>query len=128
MRRPRPGRPRSGPRLPARPRGPAAPEETGGWRSYWLAADERAGCPVRIGAVAEQPDAWLSAIANGYGVALAPASAARFHARPGVTYRPVRSVSPSRVGVAWAAADDANPVVREFVRCCREAGPDASAA
>ncbi|MCX2969269.1 MULTISPECIES: LysR family transcriptional regulator [Streptomyces] len=98
----------------------AAPPETGRWRAQWLAADEREGRPVRVGAVAEQPDDWLSAIAHGYGVALAPASAARFHARPGVTYRPVSGVSPSHVGVAWARADDGDPVVRDFVRCCLE--------
>ncbi|MFD7565353.1 LysR family transcriptional regulator [Streptomyces tendae] len=98
----------------------AAPPETGPWREYWLAADERDGHPVRIGAVTEQPDDWLTAIANGYGVALAPESAARFYTRPGVVHRPVTGVAPSRVAVAWAPADDADPVVRDFVRCCRE--------
>ncbi|MFD4259646.1 LysR family transcriptional regulator [Streptomyces sp. NPDC058534] len=98
----------------------AAPPETGPWREHWLAADERDGHPVRVGAVTEQPDDWLTAIASGYGVALAPESAARFYTRPGVVYRPVGSVSPSRVGVAWAPADDDNPVVQDFVRCCRE--------
>ncbi|MFH8976121.1 LysR family transcriptional regulator [Streptomyces sp. NPDC017890] len=101
----------------------AAPAESGRWREYWLAVDERDGHPVRVGAVTEQPDDWLSAIANGYGVALAPESAARFYTRPGIVYRPVTGVSPTRVGVAWAPADDADPVVREFVRCCREARP-----
>lgn len=94
----------------------AAPQETEWWRDFWLAVDEREGRPVRIGAVTDQPDDWLSAIANGYGVALAPASAARFYARPGVTYRPVTGVSPSRVGVAWA--HDGGPAVQDFVRCC----------
>ncbi|MFK0293464.1 LysR family transcriptional regulator [Streptomyces sp. NPDC090442] len=98
----------------------AAPPETGRWRDYWLATDAREGRPVRIGAVTNQPDDWLSAIANGYGIALAPESAARFYARPGITYRAVTGVSPSQVGVAWAPADDANPVVREFVRCCEQ--------
>lgn len=97
----------------------AAPAETGRWRDYWLATDEREGRAPRIGATTDQPDAWLQAIANGYGVALAPESAARFYARPGITYRPVTGVGPSRVGVAWPpAADD---VVGDFVRCCREA-------
>ncbi|MGW2424015.1 LysR family transcriptional regulator [Streptomyces sp. NPDC001709] len=96
----------------------AAPEETGAWRDHWLAADEREGRPVRVGAVTDQPDDWLSAIANGYGIALAPESAARFYSRPGVVYRPVTGVSPTRVGVAWAPADDRNPVVQDFVRCC----------
>ncbi|PJN38767.1 LysR family transcriptional regulator [Streptomyces sp. CB02959] len=108
----------------------AAPPETGRWRDYWLAADEREGHPVRIGAVTDQPDDWLTAIANGYGIALAPESASRFYARPGITYRPVTGVSPSQVGVAWAPADDANPVVSDFVQCCLDGlgasgGPDA---
>ncbi|MGN9844918.1 LysR family transcriptional regulator [Nonomuraea sp. H19] len=98
----------------------AAPAETGHWRDYWLATDERQGRPPRIGAVTEQPDDWLSAIANGYGIALAPQSAARFYARPGVVYRPVSGVSPSQVGVAWAPAADANPIVQDFVQCCLE--------
>ncbi|MFD4529684.1 LysR family transcriptional regulator [Streptomyces sp. NPDC058470] len=96
----------------------AALPESGWWRDYWLAADEREGHPVRIGAVTDQPDEWLSAIANGYGLALAPESAARFYARPGIVYRPVSGVSPSRVGVAWAPADDSDPVVQAFVRAC----------
>ncbi|MFI8266333.1 LysR family transcriptional regulator [Streptomyces sp. NPDC085665] len=96
----------------------AAPPETGRWRDQWLATGERGGHPVRIGAVTDQPDEWLSAIANGYGIALAPASAARFYARPGIIYRPVSGVSPSQVGVAWAVADDSSPVVQDFVDCC----------
>ncbi len=100
----------------------AAPPETGRWRDHWLAADERDGCPVRIGAVTDQPDDWLTAIANGYGIALAPASAARFYARPGITYRPVSGVGPSEVGVAWARTDDTDAVVQEFVRCCLDLG------
>ncbi|MFI0975710.1 LysR family transcriptional regulator [Streptomyces sp. NPDC021093] len=96
----------------------AAPAETGAWRDHWLGADERDGRPVRIGAVTDQPDEWLSAIANGYGIALAPESAARYYARPGIVYRPVSGVGPTRVGVVWAPSDDDNPVVRDFVRCC----------
>lgn len=96
----------------------AAAPETGRWRDYWLAAGEREGRPVTVGVVTEHPDDWLNAIANGYGIALAPASAARFYARPGVVYRPVSGVSASQVGVAWAPADDGDPVLRDFVRCC----------
>ncbi|WP_083661404.1 LysR family transcriptional regulator [Actinophytocola xanthii] len=99
----------------------AAPAATGPWRDYWLAADEREGRPVRIGATTDQPDDWLQAIANGYGVALAPESAARFYARPGVAYRPVTGVSPSHIGVAWPPAGGGDPAVRRFVRCCLRA-------
>ncbi|MET8796086.1 LysR family transcriptional regulator [Nocardia sp. NPDC004568] len=98
----------------------AAPAETGAWRDFWLVVAERAGRAPRIGAVTEQPDAWLSAIANGYGIALAPESSARFYARPGITYRPVTGGAPSRVGVAWQAESDTDPVARAFVACCVE--------
>lgn len=98
----------------------AAPAETGGWRDYWLGVDERTGRAPRIGAVTDQPDEWLSAIANGYGIALAPESSARFYARPGITYRPVTGVAPSRVGVAWKAESEPDPVMRAFVECCIE--------
>src|SRR5215831_4349543 len=101
----------------------AAPAETGCWRDYWLATGERQGYPVRIGAVTDQPDAWLTAIANGDGIALTPESAARYYARPGITYRPVTGITPSQVGVAWPPANDNNPVVRDFVRCCLDNKP-----
>lgn len=85
-----------------------------------LATEERDGHAPRIGAVTDQPDEWLGAIANGYGIALAPESAARFYARPGVVYVPVTGVSPTRAAVAWPPAADANPAVQDFVRCCLE--------
>ncbi|MEU3955806.1 endo alpha-1,4 polygalactosaminidase, partial [Streptomyces achromogenes] len=45
----------------------AQPAERSSWpadlpRDHWLATDEREGHPVRIGAVTDQPDDWLSAI------------------------------------------------------------------
>ena len=101
----------------------AAPEETGCWCEYWLTTSERQGHPVRIGYVTGQPDAWLAAIASGYGIALAPESAARYYARPGIVYRPVIGVSPSQAGVAWPPANDADPVVQDFVRCCLDNKP-----
>jgi DNA-binding transcriptional LysR family regulator len=98
----------------------AAPADTGAWRDWWLGMDEREGHPVRIGAVTDtgQPDDWLTAIATGQGIALAPESGARYYARPDITYRPVTELSPSQVGVAWLPAADTNPVIQEFVRCC----------
>ncbi|MFF7360134.1 LysR substrate-binding domain-containing protein [Streptomyces sp. NPDC008125] len=96
----------------------ATPAESGWWRDYWLATDERDGRPVKIGAIAKNPDEWLTAIANGYGVSLTPEATARFYQRPGVTYRPVTAVSSSQVGVAWAPAGDNDPVIGDFVRAC----------
>ncbi|MFE2945300.1 LysR family transcriptional regulator [Streptomyces sp. NPDC059255] len=77
----------------------AAGAETGAWREHWLAVEERDGHPVRVGAVTSRPDEWLGAVAGGC-VALAPASAARFYSHPDVVFRPVRGLSPIRVGLA----------------------------
>ncbi|NEC65537.1 LysR family transcriptional regulator [Streptomyces sp. SID9727] len=77
----------------------AAGDQTGAWREHWLAAEERDGRPVRVGAVTSRPDEWLAAVAGGC-VALAPASVARFYSHPDVVFRPVRGVSPSQVGLA----------------------------
>lgn len=103
-----------------------APVATGRWRDHWLgiAADATGAERERtIGAVAEQPDEWLSAIANGHGIALAPESAQRFYARPGVVYVPVTGVEPSRVAVVWTPARDDDPVIADFVRCCLDNRP-----
>lgn len=99
----------------------AAPARTGAWRDHWLGGDEVSGPdgqPVGIGAVTTQPDEWLAAIGNGDGIALAPESAARFYQRPGLVFRPADGISASTVAVAWPAAEDADPVVRDFVACC----------
>ena len=44
----------------------------------------------------------------------------RWVALPGIAYRPVTGVSPSQVGVSWPPHADANPVVQDFIRCCRD--------
>ncbi len=97
----------------------ATPVESGRWRDYWLAVDERQGNPVRIGAIAHNPDEWLNAIAHGQGVSLTPESTARFYQRPDVIYRPVMGVDPSQVGVAWPTTQLVDAAVDAFIRSCR---------
>jgi DNA-binding transcriptional LysR family regulator len=77
-------------------------------------ADSRA---ARV-AIAHNPDEWLTAIANGYGISLTPEATARFYQRPGVVYRPVTGVSPSRVGIAWPITHDNDPIIRDFIHAC----------
>ncbi|MFJ8312059.1 MULTISPECIES: LysR family transcriptional regulator [unclassified Streptomyces] len=96
----------------------ATPEASGWWRDYWLATDERDGTPVRIGAVAHNPDEWLNAVANGYGISLTPEATARFYQRPDVVYRPVQGVSPSQVGVAWPREGAPGSALEDFVQSC----------
>ncbi|GAA3091918.1 LysR family transcriptional regulator [Streptomyces roseofulvus] len=92
----------------------AADAETGAWRDHWLAVEERDGHPVRIGAVTSRPDEWLGAVAGGC-VALAPASAARFYAHPGVVFRPVRGIPPSRVGLVRPRDQARTPALDELL-------------
>ncbi|GAA1666561.1 LysR family transcriptional regulator [Glycomyces endophyticus] len=79
----------------------AAPGAVGAFRDHWVAADARGGRTVKVGAVTEHPDDWLTAIANGDGIALAPVSAARYYARPDIAYREVSGVGPSTVALVW---------------------------
>lgn len=111
--------------VPTRSRDATFQARTGLWRDYHLATAERRGHPVRIGAITDQPDSYLTAIANGDGIALVPESASRYYARPGIAYRPVTGVSASQVGVAWPPSNDTNPVVQDFVRCCLDNKPTA---
>ncbi|GGO51913.1 LysR family transcriptional regulator [Streptomyces lasiicapitis] len=100
----------------------AAPPESGWWRDHWLAADERDGRPPKIGAVAHTPEEWLTAIAGGHGVALTPEAAAlettAHDGHPDVTYRPVRGVGPTEVGVACARGTQVPQAVRDFIEAC----------
>ncbi|MYV39593.1 LysR family transcriptional regulator [Streptomyces sp. SID1328] len=96
----------------------ATPEESGWWRDYWLATEERHGRPVRVGTVARTPDEWLHAVAGGYGISLTPRATASFYQRPDVVYRPLTGVAPSHVGVVWPRGDRFHSVVRDFVESC----------
>ncbi|THV24605.1 LysR family transcriptional regulator [Glycomyces paridis] len=93
----------------------AAPPETGAFRDHWLATEARGGRPARIGAVTGQPDEWLSAIASGAGIALAPESAARYYARPGVVYLPLEGVAPSTVALAWSRTAPTSDALVDFI-------------
>ncbi|MEU7864289.1 LysR substrate-binding domain-containing protein [Nonomuraea sp. NPDC049141] len=97
----------------------APPEESGAWRAYCLAADERGGHPIRIGAVVKRPDEWLIAIANNLGVAFTPLATARYYQRPDIAYRPVEGISGSQVAVVWPRETTAATTL-EFVRVCLE--------
>lgn len=101
----------------------AGPPESGRAREHWLATDECGGHETRIGAIAHNADEWLTAIANGYGIALAPEGVTRFYTRPGITYRPVTGVSPSQLAIVWEPANDANPIVQDFIQCCTQSRP-----
>ncbi|MFD7845461.1 LysR family transcriptional regulator [Nocardia sp. NPDC004151] len=97
----------------------ASPAETGWWRDYWMGLDSRPADTAIIGAIARNTDEWLRAIANGFGVSFTPASTSRTEF-PGVVFRPVHGIGPTRVAVVWPDASEADPVVRYFIRCCSD--------
>ncbi|MFG3339934.1 LysR family transcriptional regulator [Glycomyces sp. NPDC048151] len=99
----------------------AAPAATGAFRDHWIGGEARGGRPVKVGAVTEYPDDWLTAIANGDGIALAPASAARYYARPDIAYRDVEGVAPSTVALAWPRGAEPSPALADFIAAAREA-------
>jgi DNA-binding transcriptional LysR family regulator len=99
----------------------AAPGAAGAFRDHWIEAGARGDRPVKIGAVTEHPDDWLSAIANGDGIALAPESASRYYARPDIAYRQVEGIAPSTVALAWPKAVSPTSALADFIAASREA-------
>lgn len=99
----------------------AAPAATGAFRDHWMGAEERGGHPVKIGAVTEHPDDWLTAIANGDGIALAPESASRYYARPDIVYRDIEGIAPSTVALAWPKAAPPTAALTDFITAATEA-------
>ncbi|MBL1073134.1 LysR family transcriptional regulator [Nocardia sp. 2] len=96
----------------------AAPAESGWWRDFWMGLDERPADTAVIGAISHSTDEWLTAIGNGFGISFTPASSARFYPRPGIAYRPVRGIGPSRAAVAWPSGSEPGAAVRTFIDCC----------
>ena len=98
----------------------AMPPEAGAMREFWLATAERHGHPVSIGAETATSDETFEAIASGLGVHLLAAGNAVIYARPGITCRPVRGLSPCSLAVAWRHGNR-RPEVHAFVAACLEA-------
>jgi DNA-binding transcriptional LysR family regulator len=92
------------------------------WQDDWLIKPRPGGDVPVVGAAARTVDEWCEHIAAGHGVGLCPASAARFHGRPGVCFVPGAGVPPAVMCVAWRAGDT-RPAVRRFVSLATESEP-----
>ncbi|POX49103.1 LysR family transcriptional regulator [Streptomyces sp. Ru71] len=99
----------------------ALPPAAGVLRDHWLALDERAGRPPRIGAEIAGTEETYEALVAGLGICLVAAGNAPLITLGGVTTRPVRGLSPSRYVLAWRRADADRPLVRAYARAAREA-------
>lgn len=98
----------------------ALPESAGPLRDYWLALDERAGRPPRIGAEIASTEETYEALVAGLGVCLVAAGNVPLLTLGGVVTRPVHGVAPSRYALAWRKADH-SPLVRAYAQACRPA-------
>jgi DNA-binding transcriptional LysR family regulator len=101
----------------------ALPDEAGPLRDYWLALDERAERPPRIGAEAATPDETFEAVAAGRGVVLLAEGNTTVYARPDIVYRPVLDLEQCELAIAWRRGDR-RAVVHDLVRAAEAAARD----
>ena len=92
------------------------------WQDEWLINPRPDGDVPIIGATARSVDEWCEHVAAGHGIGLCPASAARFHGRPGVCFVPSAGLPPITMCVAWRAGDT-RPAVQHFVSLAAASGP-----
>ncbi|MEV5430114.1 LysR substrate-binding domain-containing protein [Streptomyces sp. NPDC052701] len=99
----------------------ALPPGAGVLRDFWLALDERAGRPPRVGAEVAGTEETYEALVAGLGICLVAAGNAPLITLGGVTTRPVRGLSPCRYVLAWRGEDGRRPLVRGYAQACRDA-------
>ena len=89
----------------------AAPSVDEVWRDYWILVPERGDRPPNVVLEAPTFEAELQAVGAGRGISIAGLTAARYYARPGVTFVRVSDLAPavsrsrggqSACGVAWS--------------------------
>ncbi|MFJ9747058.1 LysR family transcriptional regulator [Streptomyces chartreusis] len=98
----------------------ALPAGAGPLRDYWLALEERAGRPPRIGAEIAGTEETYEALVAGLGVCLVATGNAPLITLGGVVTRPVRGLAPSRFALAWRREDARRPLVRAYAEACRQ--------
>jgi DNA-binding transcriptional LysR family regulator len=92
------------------------------WQDDWLIKPRPGGDVPIIGATARTVDGWCEHVAAGHGIGLCPASASRFHGRPGICFVPGAGLPPAVMCVAWRAGD-ARPAVQRFASLAADSGP-----
>lgn len=88
------------------------------WRTFWLAADNRQGTPVQLGAEVSTVDECFEAILSERGMAFSQASTQRFYDRPGLAFIPVTDIPPTMLTIAWRTDVD-SPIVGDFVETAK---------
>ncbi|MFD0278758.1 LysR family transcriptional regulator [Kitasatospora sp. NPDC127111] len=89
------------------------------WVDWWAVNPRPDGSTPRWGPTNDNVEEMLEQVAEGAAICFAPASMARYYARPDLTWVPLTDVEPLRVALAWPAGAD-NPLVHGFAAVVRE--------
>jgi DNA-binding transcriptional LysR family regulator len=87
-------------------------------RDYWAGVADGRDASYRVTTLANSPGEWLSAIAEGRGISLAPASIASYYARDDLSYVRVCGLVKNAVGLAWRQ-DQLGPLLHNFIDSTR---------
>jgi DNA-binding transcriptional LysR family regulator len=79
----------------------AAPSTDQVWRDYWILAAERGGRPPNVVHEAATFEAELQAVGAGRGISITGLTAARYYARPGVSFLVVSDLPACHIALAW---------------------------
>jgi DNA-binding transcriptional LysR family regulator len=79
----------------------AAPSVDKVWRDYWILAEERGGHPPNVVYEAPTFEAELQVVGAGRGISITGLTAARYYARPGVTFVVVSDLPACHIALAW---------------------------
>jgi DNA-binding transcriptional LysR family regulator len=93
------------------------------YRDFALATRQREGRPALLGPTVHTIDEFLEAVLSDQAIGLAPASAARYYPRPGVSYVPVPDADPSVCTLSWRADRDPTPAAQALVDLVRSTLP-----
>jgi DNA-binding transcriptional LysR family regulator len=79
----------------------AAPSGDQVWRDYWILAAERGDRPPNVVHEAATFEAELQAVGAGRGISITGLTAARYYARPGVSFLVVSDLPACHIALAW---------------------------
>ena len=85
------------------------------YQAYALATRHRGGRPALLGPTVHTIDEFLEAVLSEEAIGLAPASAARYYSRPGISYVPVPDADPSMCTLSWRADRGVTPAAQALV-------------
>ncbi|MFG3056802.1 LysR family transcriptional regulator [Kitasatospora sp. NPDC048239] len=89
------------------------------WVDWWAVNPRPDGSTPRWGPTNDNVEEMLEQVAQGAAICFAPASMARYYARPDLAWVPLTDVEPLRVALAWPEGT-ANPLTHGFADVVRE--------